>query len=1106
MRFGRRNKIEINKIIIGYMGKWLQKFVKRPLQSVFRHWYLLKGFLGYKKFIVFVILFVIGLAIFPYEVLAQVADRNQGILMNMIGSIIQVLVTFLGGILVMLINFVSFIFEYNNFLNSAVVRVGWPLVRDLCNMFFVVGLLLISFGTILNIQEYHFKSTLPKLLLAAILVNFSKTILGFCIDFSQVIMLTFVNSFKDALAINLTNSFGLTSLLNFNRAFDDKVNDWSILVTLLTAVMILVVAIGIMLAYVVVLLWRIVTLWTLIVLSPLAFLLGAIPGAAATKAGEFWSKFWSQLTTGVILAFFMWLVLAVLANISQEADASLSQQLLNPKTISGSAITGVLGDSNTTAGAKVNYANDSWQMVYGFLVAVALLMLALTYAQQAGGLAGDFAGKVSGTLGSIGRGVVSKPLKGALATGKFAGESLTDKIQEKTGWLDLNVPRAYKRWKEGHDQYKKKQYLRGLKSGDEAMTRGNWLTARMGALAAGGKDIYGEKGLGGSIMAFFRPMGKAGQENADKKREELKKAEQDAMGKEELAKHHGLGDEDELKKIHEKYDKRKIEVEAEVEAKVAVELEGLKETLAAAEATKADIIGKRGRGEATADDDENETILTAQIAQLTQKKKDLETPDELKNRKEAAKSEVEELRAADLKRVRKSAPDDVEAKTDRQAYAQARIKEQQNIIKDRKDQLQGKKTLTDEQSSRLSDLRAKVKAKVPLEALEQKDLADLEDKESLKDIVDEDARKLKKKKLEKIVQDAQREVAYYTLAQNEDAEFDPKKIDKYAAVVKKAKKKLDTARHASASATPLSNFELRDEIRKLEHEEMDKLKGKDDESELIEIANEAIETGNQARLAAVLKKLAKDGNDNEILNAFGYSSDFEGMRSFYEKIVRDKAGFSDQDMHRLANEVSYINESIGHYETSRVNIMEHGRFRWQSQEEHANVAGTEILKKDVATIFGKYNRLLWGGHDADGTFKPDQDLLNKILRATANDLLVSPKLINEKMTSSWAYFLQQAETDFDAIEKALGHLTMVDSGKVYGEDANAVYRASDCLRVLIDAKNHSTGTKGRINALKTTVTDDKKVTSIITSDGGFIVGKEPVGDDKKKSRKMKLAA
>jgi len=62
-------------------------------------------------------------------------------------------------------------------------------------MSFILILLIIAFATILR-QESYSKKLLPKLLIMAVLINFSRTIFGLLIDFSQVIMLTFVNAFS----------------------------------------------------------------------------------------------------------------------------------------------------------------------------------------------------------------------------------------------------------------------------------------------------------------------------------------------------------------------------------------------------------------------------------------------------------------------------------------------------------------------------------------------------------------------------------------------------------------------------------------------------------------------------------------------------------------------------------------------------------------------------------------------------------------------------------------------------------------------------------------------------------------------------------------------
>src|SRR3989344_5831535 len=87
--------------------------------------------------------------------------------------------------------------SYNNFADADIVTIGWTTLRDLSNMFFVLILLIIAISTILKWQQVNYKQNLRRLILMALLINFSKTIVIFFIDFSQVITLTFVSAVKD---------------------------------------------------------------------------------------------------------------------------------------------------------------------------------------------------------------------------------------------------------------------------------------------------------------------------------------------------------------------------------------------------------------------------------------------------------------------------------------------------------------------------------------------------------------------------------------------------------------------------------------------------------------------------------------------------------------------------------------------------------------------------------------------------------------------------------------------------------------------------------------------------------------------------------------------
>ncbi|OGZ95029.1 MAG: hypothetical protein A3I44_00820 [Candidatus Sungbacteria bacterium RIFCSPLOWO2_02_FULL_51_17] len=69
------------------------------------------------------------------------------------------------------VNFSSFDQSAKDFTQIGVL--GWRVTRDVANMFFVFILLWIALATIFNFGQYTAKQTLPKLIIAALLINFS---------------------------------------------------------------------------------------------------------------------------------------------------------------------------------------------------------------------------------------------------------------------------------------------------------------------------------------------------------------------------------------------------------------------------------------------------------------------------------------------------------------------------------------------------------------------------------------------------------------------------------------------------------------------------------------------------------------------------------------------------------------------------------------------------------------------------------------------------------------------------------------------------------------------------------------------------------------------
>jgi len=83
-----------------------------------------------------------------------------------------------------------------NFLNlneagRPMVEVGWQFTSNLANIFIIIALLVIAFSTILKIETFEVKKTLPRLIVVALLVNFSLLFVKMAVDVSNVVYNTF---------------------------------------------------------------------------------------------------------------------------------------------------------------------------------------------------------------------------------------------------------------------------------------------------------------------------------------------------------------------------------------------------------------------------------------------------------------------------------------------------------------------------------------------------------------------------------------------------------------------------------------------------------------------------------------------------------------------------------------------------------------------------------------------------------------------------------------------------------------------------------------------------------------------------------------------------
>jgi hypothetical protein len=260
---------------------------------------------------------ILIIALFFLPAITYAADRPWWDVLNLTGTINDTLLNSLNGILGFfktalstilgsaIIPLLNNVMSFQNFFTDG-VNAGWTATRDFANLFFALILLFIAIATVLNtggLDNYTAKRMLPNFIFAALFINFSKAIVGFLIDISQIIMISLYNSFGPTLTDSIASASKIAE-----AGSESKIDP--AIISLLTIIL-LVILIFVLLWTAVILIVRIVTLWFVIMLSPLAFVSGLIPPLSSISRS--WQNMLQQaLITGPTLMFLLYLAVTVM--------------------------------------------------------------------------------------------------------------------------------------------------------------------------------------------------------------------------------------------------------------------------------------------------------------------------------------------------------------------------------------------------------------------------------------------------------------------------------------------------------------------------------------------------------------------------------------------------------------------------------------------------------------------------------------------------------------------------------------------------------------------------------------------------------------------------
>lgn len=200
-----------------------------------------------------------------------------------------------------------------NFITNDLVKAGWPFVLGIANLGFVLALLFIAMLTILGLGGYNVRQALVRLLIAAILINFSLLIAGAILDVSRLLMALILRLVG---GVDFNNrALGLTLVMS-SQLFQDvfgiiteannklKLNPDASAFAVLKAMWLIAGTTLIFVILTISLLSRWLILIGLLIISPLAYLAMATP-KMEHRAEQWWKMFLTYVFYGPVVAFIL---------------------------------------------------------------------------------------------------------------------------------------------------------------------------------------------------------------------------------------------------------------------------------------------------------------------------------------------------------------------------------------------------------------------------------------------------------------------------------------------------------------------------------------------------------------------------------------------------------------------------------------------------------------------------------------------------------------------------------------------------------------------------------------------------------------------------------
>lgn len=299
------------------------------------------------------------------------------------------LLTMIGGVVLNGAIFYTVVQMSDNYRGLTVIGEAWRVIRDVSNMAFIFVLLYAAIQQIIGVGK-NVKELIVRIIVVAVLINFSLFFTQFVIDMSNLFTLTFYDAIVPNAVSNGPTGAGLSNAfmkhLNLQNLYSvdgqTMINFAGIITTGVMGSILLLISAFVFFAAGLMFIIRYVVLILVLILSPIAFIAYVLPsGTDAEKYRKQWmDALLGQAFFAPIYMMLTWVTLKILSGVTSAFGT-------------GGNLSGT-GEVALTVAGNTQNAQGLMSVFTNFIVVIAFLIFSLVVAK-------DWASRTPGGVGKL---------------------------------------------------------------------------------------------------------------------------------------------------------------------------------------------------------------------------------------------------------------------------------------------------------------------------------------------------------------------------------------------------------------------------------------------------------------------------------------------------------------------------------------------------------------------------------------------------------------------------------------------------------------------------------------------------------------------------------